>query len=151
MADRTISDLFRENRERRQSAHAALTLLRSTGQLARRADLVYRCPGPKHCIVARVYETPGGVLIWTPGYVLSPRANSARSVAAAREKYTSDDDGRRWNESAFYLDQAANVPINCSHCLDSYLPTERVLADIASHRKRITLQRVGFVEFHDRL
>lgn len=120
--------------------------LRSTGRLDKATTLIYRCANG--CLLARVVDTPQGVIVICPPYRLPPAANEKLSSPAGREHHTRDGN-RSWNEQVFFTDQAANVPIHCEHIIEGYLPLERVHANIRPGRNTVVLHKNELVFVRD--
>lgn len=119
-------------------AEAFVAMLKRHGQLNRRADVIYRCPSPKRCALARVYRTAAGDVVQVPRYKLSPAVNEATSSEAGRAANT-EDGARRWREHSFMIGHALNVALNCDHTLQLVLTRERIAADLAAGAGEVVL------------
>ena len=82
----------------------------------------YLCRG-SGCTLAVVFQVPGRVVCWVPGYKNSSKLNDAVSVASARAKNTLDGD-RQWPEHGYNVGDLAEftgggmkamIPVQCRH------------------------------------
>jgi hypothetical protein len=79
-------------------------------------------------LLADVLRLPQGVVVHTPAYKLSPAVNEASSSEGGRARNTRDGD-RRWSARTFFIEDCANVTLNCDHIHQHVLE----LAEIAEH------------------
>lgn len=97
---------------------AAYKVLKTAGRLREILVAEYRC---RHgCLLAHVFQLPGGRCIYVPVYKLSRERNLRDTVESARRKSTIDGD-RRWRERGFDMEDlitwqgSAQVDVHCDH------------------------------------
>lgn len=128
--------MLAEGHERTAAAKAYLAVLELRGQTAKAAAVTYRCS--RRCLLARVYRTPEGIIVYQARYKLSPAVNAADSVPEARLRRTEDGD-RRWKPTTFFLDDAQNIGLNCDHLRNRVLRNAAIEADVRARHAEVVV------------
>ena len=93
----------------------------------------FHCRAKRSCTVLTVWRTPQGLMFYRPRHRTSPAVTAAESSASGRAKNTEDGDGR-WRAKTYFLDQAANVTLDCDHLRQRILDVDTVDADAHARR-----------------
>ncbi|WIY82576.1 hypothetical protein [Propionimicrobium sp. PCR01-08-3] len=136
--DEEIRSAARHLDERTARAEQAYAVLEKEGQALKRADVQYRCPNRRGCILATVYRTSEGVLIHTNPYKFSPSVNTQSSNESGRARSTVDGD-RHWKARTFFLDQGMNIQVTCDHLTARVRTNKQIEQDLKARKKVVII------------